>query len=251
MTPPARSDRRLASALGTIVAWGAGIAFIGSLAYFVFFYGILLSLDATDRAPALRSLAINALLFTVFAAHHSLMARPRAKAWLTRLAPAPFERAIYVWVASGLFFALCWWWQDLPGRLYRVDGWAAGPFRLAQLGGVLLALRSARTIDVFELSGIQQVRGASSVDHPAAHEMSRLETAGPYQLVRHPIYLGTLLLMLATPDMTSDRLLFSALSFVYLVIGIWLEERSLRAEFGSAYDEYQRAVRWRLVPGIY
>lgn len=251
MTLPAKSDRRFASTLAGIAAWGAGLAFVGSLAYFVFFYGVLLSQDADHRQPLGRALGINTLLYTLFAAHHSVMARSCAKRWLTRLVPTESERATYVWVASALFFTLCWWWQDLPGRLYRVEGWAAAPFRFLQLGGVLLALRSARTIDVFELSGIRQVQRAQVADHAAPHEMSRLETGGPYRLVRHPIYLGTLLLMAATPDMTTDRLLFSTLSLMYLAIGIWFEERSLRLEFSPAYDEYRRAVKWRLLPGIY
>jgi protein-S-isoprenylcysteine O-methyltransferase Ste14 len=51
--------------------------------------------------------------------------------------------------------------------------------------------------------------------------------------------------------MTADRLCFTVLSLAYLVVGIWLEERALRQEFGAAYDKYARTVRWRLVPGVY
>lgn len=227
---------------------------MGSLAYFLYFYGVVLSRSPDAATPALvRALLIDTLLFTTFAAHHSLMARTSAKRWLTRLMPASLQRATYVWIAGLLFFAVCWWWWNLPGRLYRFDGWARSPFFLAQLGGMVFALRSARSIDVFDLAGIQQVQDAApaSLDAPAAHEMGRLETRGPYRIVRHPIYLGTLLLMAATPDMTADRLLFSVLSLAYLLVGIWWEERSLLEEFGPAYDEYKRKVRWSLIPGVY
>ncbi len=254
MTSGTHRVRPFTRLLALIYAWGAGIVFVGSLTYFLYFYGVVLSRspNASTSVPT-RALLIDALLFAAFAAHHSLMARTSAKRWLARVFPGSLERATYVWIASLLFFVLCWWWQDLPGRLYQFDGWTRAPFVLAQLGGMVFALRSARSIDVFDLAGIQQVRDAAPAPlaAPAAHEMGRLETSGPYRSVRHPIYSGTMLLMAATPDMTADRLVFSVFSLAYLVIGIWWEERSLREEFGTAYEEYSRKVRWRMIPGVY
>ncbi len=55
----------------------------------------------------------------------------------------------------------------------------------------------------------------------------------------------------AAPVMSSGRLLFAALSTLYLVIAIPLEERSLDAAYGDAYRQYQARVRWRLVPGVF
>ena len=43
------------------------------------------------------------LLFTIFALHHSMMARTGAKAWLTRQVPPELERSLYVWISSVLF----------------------------------------------------------------------------------------------------------------------------------------------------
>jgi len=231
-------------------AWLGGAAFVASLFYFLYFYFVQLGHDRPSAGPVGRAVAIDVALFAAFALHHSTMARSRAKDWLARLAPVEHERTLYVWVASALFFAVCWGWQRIPGQVYRVDGWASALFHALQVGGILLAVVSARSIDVLDLSGIRRVRqpGASPV---AAHEMGRLETGGPYRLVRHPIYLGTLVLLVATPALTADRLLFSGLVFVYLAIGIALEERSLRATFGAAYADYARRVRWRLVPGVY
>ena len=263
----ATRDRRAGTIiLGTLLsayAWGAGAVFVGSLSYFVYFYEVMLSVPADVKVrlyawgiggadgTVWAALMVNTALYAAFAAHHSAMARASAKRWLARLLPAALERATYVWVASLLFFALCHLWWSLPGGLYRFEGLAAWPFRAVQIAGVVFALSSARTIDVFDLSGIRQVRQPPTHDHPAAHEMGRLETGGPYRIVRHPIYLGTLALLAGSPEMNADRLLFTALSLVYLLIGIWLEERSLREEFGAAYAEYQRAVKWRILPGVY
>ncbi len=238
------------AALHAAYAWGAGVAFVGSLGYFVYFYEVGLSDTTGLNARASISSIVNVALYAAFAVHHSAMARASSKRWLSRIVPPSLERATYVWVASLLFFALCFFWQPQAGVLYHAEGFAAWPFRLVQIAGVGFALASARTIDVFDLSGIRQA-GRPQHEHTAAHEMSRLETGGTYRIVRHPIYLGTIALLAGTPEMTADRLLFTVLSLTYLVAGVWLEERSLREEFGEAYDDYARTVRWRLLPGVY
>ena len=69
--------------------------------------------------------------------------------------------------------------------------------------------------------------------------------------MRHPLYLGWLLLVLGTAHMTGDRLAFALVSTVYLVAAVPLEERSLRRSFGDDYVRYARAVRWRMIPFIY
>jgi protein-S-isoprenylcysteine O-methyltransferase Ste14 len=246
--------RPLSRALALAWAWTGGIAFVASLLYFLYFYFVLPS-RTPPEAPAFdgRALAIDVGLFAVFGLHHSVMARTRAKQRLSRLLPSSLERTCYVWIASALFFGLCWWWQPLPGRAYRLDGALAWCLLLTQFAGILVALRSARTISIFDLAGIRQAhRGEPALsDHAAAHEMARLETTGPYRAVRHPIYTGWLLIVFAAPDMTINRLAFATLSLAYLVIGIPFEERSLLVEFGAAYREYARKVRWRMVPGLY
>ena len=234
-----------------IVAWLGGAAFVASLAYFVWFYVIELGRTAPAGVPVPAAAAVDAGLFTLFAVHHSAMARVGAKRWLTRRVSADLDRSIYVWVASALFFAVCWWWQDLPGRLYRVEGWATLPFRLAQLAGVGLALGSARAIDVFDLAGIRQVSHGAAAHAGTAGAAGHLETGGAYRLVRHPIYLGTLLLMAATPDLTTSRLAFTALSLIYLAVGVVFEERTLVETFGAPYEAYRARVRWKIVPGVY
>jgi protein-S-isoprenylcysteine O-methyltransferase Ste14 len=74
---------------------------------------------------------------------------------------------------------------------------------------------------------------------------------GPYRLVRHPAYLGELIMILgcwlATLDMHRLGPLITALPAV--AIRIIAEERLLAAS--SAYRRYARRTRWRLVPGLW
>ena len=78
-----------------------------------------------------------------------------------------------------------------------------------------------------------------------------LRTTGVYALVRHPIYLGWILLVFGTPSLNGTRLVFAAVSTLYLAIAVPWEERALLATFGAEYRTYQNRVRWRMVPGIY
>jgi len=51
--------------------------------------------------------------------------------------------------------------------------------------------------------------------------------------------------------MTGDRVLFAAMTSLYLVVAIPWEERSLERTFGEAYARHKRQVKWRVVPYVY
>ncbi|RPH38077.1 MAG: DUF1295 domain-containing protein, partial [Desulfobulbaceae bacterium] len=66
---------------------------------------------------------------------------------------------------------------------------------------------------------------------------------GVFGLTRHPWYLGSLLLIWSIlPGYSAVDLLVSTILSVYLVIGTFLEERKLLAEYGDAYRRYQHQV---------
>lgn len=224
--------------------WLGGVLFVASLGAFVVTYGITLGMPAaaTAGSPWAAVLA-DVALFSVFALHHSVMARTGAKAWLTRRVPRELERSVYVWIASLLFLAVCLLWQPVPGSLWRADERTIWLCRAMQLLGGWLTLRSAGMLDALELAGIRQVIGRP---RPV-----RFWAEGPFGLVRHPIYLGWLLIVFGTPEMTMGRLVFAVTSSAYLVLAIPWEERSLVESFGETYRAYQRQVRWRLIPGVW
>lgn len=225
-----------------LVSWLGGALFVGSLGYFAWTYFVGFGHPPASGAAA-APLAVDVVLFSVFALHHSVLARSNAKRWLTRRVPAYLERTLYVWVASLLFIGVCAWWQELPGRAYRHTGMAALPHWLMVLAGVAVMARATSVIDPLDLAGIRQASRATAG--------GGFRLAGPYRFVRHPIYLGWVLIVFGVPDMTTTRLAFAAISTAYLVVAIPIEERSLVEEFGEPYRAYQRAVRWRLIPLVW
>jgi protein-S-isoprenylcysteine O-methyltransferase Ste14 len=87
---------------------------------------------------------------------------------------------------------------------------------------------------------IQEERGHSVVHH------------GPYRLVRHPGYLGSILFSLLCPLVLGSTwvVLPSLLSCILIVIRTRMEDSTLVAEL-PGYREYAAKTRWRLFPGIW
>ncbi|RWH31510.1 isoprenylcysteine carboxylmethyltransferase family protein [Mesorhizobium sp.] len=79
----------------------------------------------------------------------------------------------------------------------------------------------------------------------------RVVDSGPYRLVRHPIYTGLLVSILAT--MAAKGTVWGVAGAALLLVGIVLkarlEESFLRGELGPAYDDYARRVPM-LVPFV-
>ena len=111
------APRRPLNSLIALVAWTGGGVFVASLAYFLYQYLWRFGVPVT-RGSVLRPVTVDALLFSVFALHHSLFARTGAKAWVRRFVPDVLERSLYTWLASLLFIGVCRAWQPVPGTLY-------------------------------------------------------------------------------------------------------------------------------------
>ena len=225
-----------------LFAWTGALLFLLSLLSFALVYGWRLRVPAPEAGSTIRDAVTNVVLFTIFALHHSIMARTGAKAWLMRVVPPDLERSVYVWIASVLFLAVCWMWQPLPGFVWTTSGLLFRMLVAVQMIGVALTLHAANIVGVWELAGVRQP------DHTKPMVFT---ASGPFAIVRHPIYFGWVLIVFATPVMTTSRLVFAVTSTIYLIAAIPWEEASLVEAFGDKYRAYQRQMRWRLIPGVW
>jgi protein-S-isoprenylcysteine O-methyltransferase Ste14 len=223
-----------------LFVWLGGGAFVMSLLACAARYFVTWSAPPIAGSRIVPAIAVDTALFTLFAAHHSLFARTPVKRWLSRAVAERLLRSVYVWIASLLLLLTLRLWMRVDGDVYHVTSWRAMFHALVQLAGVWLIARSARAIDPLELAGIRQ--GATREE---------LQITGPYKLVRHPLYLGWILVVFGAAHMTADRLTFAVITSFYLVLAIPWEERSLVRGFGAGYERYQRQVRWRVLPYVY
>ena len=219
-------------------AWAGGGLFAGSLVFAAWSYVLAFGQPAswTGWAPVL----VDTALLTAFAFHHSLFAREPVKRAIARICPERLLRSAYVWIASLLFAGVCLFWRTIGGTAYDLVSWPRVLLFGVQVVGVGFAIQAARAIDPLELAGIRTRAGTGTLEH-----------RGPYALVRHPLYLGWVLMVGAAPHMTGDRLVFALVTIAYLLVAITWEERSLESNFGEAYRRYQARVRWRIVPFLY
>jgi methanethiol S-methyltransferase len=220
------------------IVWTGGGMFVGSLALCLVLY--LVAFDRERPPLGWQPVVTDIVLFSLFAAHHSVFARDGVKRKLAAIVPPHLLRSCYVWIASMLLVAVCLWWQPVGGEVYKAHGLRSLLHAAGQLGGVWLIASSVARIDALELAGIR----------PASH-VGALQVGGPYRVVRHPLYLGWMLVVFGAAHMTGDRLAFALMTSTYLMMAIPWEERSLARTFGDAYARYKRAVRWRVIPFIY
>lgn len=80
----------------------------------------------------------------------------------------------------------------------------------------------------------------------------QVATTGPYKIIRHPGYVGFILMSLATPISLGSLygLIMSGFVIVILIIRTALEDRTLKNEL-TGYLEYSKKVKYRLVPFIW
>jgi protein-S-isoprenylcysteine O-methyltransferase Ste14 len=218
--------------------WLGGALFAGSLAALFFVYTIRWSV--AGQPGTIAALALNVLLLSVFAFHHSLLARESVKQQVERIVPQRMLRSVYVWTASILLLIVLAAWRPVGVDIYHATGVPAVAMAAVQLSGLWIIARAVAAIDPLELAGI---RPPSNRD--------ALQLSGPYRFVRHPLYLGWILAVFGAAHMTGDRLAFAVMTTAYLFIAIPWEERSLLRVFGDEYARYQQHVRWRVIPGIY
>jgi protein-S-isoprenylcysteine O-methyltransferase Ste14 len=217
------------------------IVFLGVFVYAIGFIGGFLTptlLDGVPKRPLIEALAIDLGLLAAFALQHSIMARPAFKRWWTRIVPEAAERSTYVLASSLALVALFLYWEPIGGIVWSISD---GTARTAVIGlygfGWLLLLYTTFLIDHFDLFGLAQVwrRLTGKTYRPP-----QFKTPSLYRLVRHPLYIGWLIIFWAAPTMTVAHLVFAVMTTAYILIAIRFEERDLIDAFGSEYVSYRK-----------
>lgn len=195
--------------------WMAGWATVGTLAFWV----VATALAVIPRHPQVLA--------------ERLGPRKDAKAWDTAIVGLIGVVVLAVYLVAGLD-ARYGWTTGFPIAAQIVGGIAA------LLGYAIVVWATASNAFFSQNVRIQTERG-----HVVA-------TGGPYRVVRHPGYVGSILAYLGTSVLLGSfwAILLGVLMAVLMVVRTALEDRTLQAEL-PGYKEYTQRVRYRLLPGVW
>ena len=216
-------------------------------------------MNEINAAPAygLWSLAvINSLVFIIFLYSFAKPQSPRdwrslggVSAFVVALFTEMYGYPLTIYLLSGWlqsrFPGVDWLSHDAGHLLEMLFGWKAnphfGPFHLLSF--------------VFIGGGFWLLAGAWRVLY-AAQQSRTLATNGPYAYIRHPQYVGFVLIMfgflIQWPTLLTLAM-FPVLVYMYLRLAR-REERDVTAEFGDAYRRYAARTpafipRWNRLTG--
>ncbi|MFV1363369.1 isoprenylcysteine carboxylmethyltransferase family protein [Mycolicibacterium elephantis] len=124
-------------------------------------------------------------------------------------------------------------------------GWSTAPTPVVIVGNVLVWTG----LTVAQLVVMQNNYAGATI---TVEDDQRLVSTGLYGLVRHPMYFGTLIMMIGTPLALDSYwgLLPIAPSLLILAARIDDEEKMLKQQL-AGYDQYMTKVRYRLVPYVW
>jgi protein-S-isoprenylcysteine O-methyltransferase Ste14 len=139
------------------------------------------------------------------------------------------------------------WFVLMPLDAERF-GWSPTfPLWSKILGGILLIpalfLIYRATVDNTYLSRVVRIQ---------EDRKQQVITSGVYGFVRHPLYLGCVLMLIGAPLLLGSvaGLIISALGAITLVARIIGEEKMMVEEL-EGYREYQKKVKYRLIPFVW
>ena len=154
--------------------------------------------------------------------------------------PRAETRAVQKAVVTGI--VLSFTGMLVVAGLDRRFGWSTVPAAISVLGDVLVAVG----LGVAMLVIFQNRYAAANI---IVEKDQPLVTTGLYGVVRHPMYSGSVVMMIGMPLALGSywALLVAVAALVLLVIRIVDEEKMLSQEL-TGYRDYMQKVHYRLVP---
>ena len=218
-----------------------------TLIYLILFIGDMLVPwtinNAAPTSPALSGIVAalwNALLVGLWGLQHSIWASPAFKKLWSKIIPPAIERSTYLLFVALMTALLVALWVPFPPIIWDLSGTIGGTMMLAGFFlGWAIVLLSTFLINHFHLFGLSQ---AFTMLTQTETKQESFVTPFLYRIVRHPMMTGVLISLWCAPTLSAGRLIFNIAMTAYIIAGTRHEEKTLVADLGDDYRQYQENV---------
>jgi hypothetical protein len=195
------------------------------------------------------------LIWAIFGLQHSFFAQKTLKTKLNLILGNVFEQHFYrlfYFLTQILAYGITWNLLktiDEGHLFFKIEPqYDVYPYGL-RLVGKFLILATFMRKDMFEFIGIKQVLTFFLKGRFADLFSSDVFSKSfPYNLVRHPLYLGIILSFLGSSNVISEKFIINLIAIVaYIYVGSFFEEKQLVRSIGEPYLVYQKEVP-RILP---
>ncbi|KAK2585047.1 hypothetical protein KPH14_008567 [Odynerus spinipes] len=202
---------------------------------------VLSSKDENLHFATLWVLLIDSFLLSIFILQHSLMATAVVKNMLKRLYIDEIERSFYNICSAAALWLLLDNWQFIPWiNIWSFDVsnnnilWSI--FMGIHIIGWCIIYGGCLVMDISELAGFKQVYYKVTA-RPCPMSKKSRELQRYYSHMRHPSFIGFLLILWIHPIMTLDRFLLASVLTMYMVL-MWNVDK-------EDYQYHAHVLRWK------
>lgn len=180
---------------------------------------------------------------TLIPSIYLLKTNPAALRRRMHAGPAAETRPVQKFAVTGAFVSMAA--MMVISALDHRFGWSQVPVAVVLLGDVLVVVG----LVIAQLVVVQNGYAAATI---TVESGQTLVSTGLYGLVRHPMYFGSVIMMIGMPLALDSYWGLAAIvpGVVVLALRILDEEKMLTQEL-AGYREYTRMVRYRLVPHVW
>jgi len=203
------------------------------------------------------NITICILLWFFFGLQHSILARPSTKRIISKIFGLSFEKHFYplIYFISQciIFLAIYDMIRHLvPTYIFFVipEKFELFIYCLNRLSNLFLIITIFH-FDIGRFIGITQLIEFFFQKQKNEKNLindTKLNSSYLYKYIRHPMYLGIILVFITSTTIYTDLFLLNIICIVlYIEIGSYFEEKSLIKKFGNQYIEYQKKTK-RYIP---
>ena len=186
-------------------------------------------------------------IWAIFGLQHSILARPFFKLFIKKQLGSKFEIHIYplvYFIIQCIIFFACY---DLIKHLkpeiiyfYLDKKMELIVYILSRFANIFLIL-TVFHFDIGKFTGITQFMELFNNKNENNDQLvQRLNSSYLYKYIRHPMYLGIILVYITSSTVYSNIYFANLFSIIfYIDLGSYFEEKTLIRKFGNIYKEYQ------------